>query len=73
MDRNRRGKEKITKWDRMVTNMKNQFIPTDYELELLKRLQNLRQKERSMKEYIEEFYKMIIRAGHSEESKEKVV
>jgi len=70
LDRNRRGIEKITKWDRMVTKLKNQFIPVDYELELLKRLQNLRQKDKSMKEYTEEFHKMIIRIKHSEASKE---
>lgn len=60
LDRNWRGKEKIIKWDRMVKKIKNQFIPTNYELELLKRLQKQRKKERSVKEYIEEFYKMII-------------
>jgi len=72
LDINRRGKEKIMKWDRMVTKLKNQFIPIDYELELLKRLQNLRQKNKSVKEYTEEFHKMIIRNRHSEASKEKV-
>lgn len=42
----------ITKWDRMVIKLKNQFIPVDYELELLKSLQNLRQKEKNMKEIL---------------------
>lgn len=42
LERNRKGKEKIVKWYRMVTAFKNQFIPTDYEMDLLKRLQNLR-------------------------------
>jgi len=56
----------------MVTKLKNQFIPIGYELELLKRLQNLRQKDKSMKEYTKEFHKMIIRRWHIKESKEKV-
>ena len=35
LERNRRGKEKITKWDHMVNKLKKQFIPVDYELDLL--------------------------------------
>lgn len=38
----------------MVKKLKNQFIPTDYELELVKRLQKLRQKEKNVKEYTRE-------------------
>lgn len=56
----------------MLKKLKNQFILTNYELELLKRLQNLRKKERSMKEYTKGFYNMIIRTIHIKASKEKV-
>ena len=56
----------------MVTKLKAKFIPTDYELELFKRLQNLKQKDMSVKDYIEEFYKLTIRSRHRELSKEKV-
>lgn len=72
LDRKRRGKEKITKWDRKVTKLKNQFIPIDYELEFLKILQNLRKKEKFV-EYTKELYKMIIRVGHSEARNDNVV
>ena len=56
----------------MVAKLKAKFIPTDYELELFKRLQNLKQKDLSVKDYTEEFYKLTIRSGHRESSKEKV-
>ena len=29
LERNRKGKEKITRWDRMVDKLKKQFIPID--------------------------------------------
>ena len=42
LERNRRGKEKIMKWDRMVNKLKKQFIPVDYELDLFKKMQGLK-------------------------------
>ena len=39
----------------MVTKLKAMFIPTDYELELFKRLQNMKQKDMTMKDYTEVF------------------
>jgi hypothetical protein len=72
MERNQRGKGKIIRWDQMVEKMKKQFIPMDYELDQLKKLQGLRQGNRSVKEYIEDFHKVIIRIGHIEANKEKV-
>ena len=72
LERNRRGKEKITRWDRMVDKMKKQFIPVDYELDLFKKMQGLKQAGRSVQEYTEDFYQLLIRAGHAEENKEKV-
>lgn len=63
---------KIIRWDRMVDKLKKQFIPMDYGLDLLKKLQGLKQRSKSVKEYKEEFYKIIIRTGHAEANKEKV-
>ncbi|KAH9292214.1 hypothetical protein KI387_042602, partial [Taxus chinensis] len=71
-ERKRKGKAKIKSWDRMVAKMKGKFIPRDYEVNLFKKLQNLRQKELSVKEYTEEFYRLTIRSGHIEEDLEKV-
>ena len=43
LERNRRGKETITRWDRMVDKLKKQFIRVDYELDLFKKMQGLKQ------------------------------
>jgi hypothetical protein len=71
-DRRCKGKQKIKSWDRMIVKMKAKFIPRDYQITLLRRMQNMRQKLMTVKEYIEEFYKLNIRAGHRERDDEKV-
>jgi hypothetical protein len=71
-DRRCKGKQKIKSWDRMVAKMKAKFIPRDYQINLFRRMQNLRQKLMSVKEYTEEFYRINIRAGHRESDDEKV-
>jgi hypothetical protein len=71
-DRCYKGKQKIKSWDRMVAKMKAKFIPRDYQITLFQRMQNLRQKLMSVKEYTEEFYRINIRAGHWESDDEKV-
>jgi hypothetical protein len=52
--------------------MKDKFIPKDYQITLFWRMQNLRQKLMSVKEYTKEFYKINIKAGHQESDDEKV-
>ena len=42
--RQRRGKEKIRTWPKMVNNIKNKFLPADYQVSLFKKMQNLKQK-----------------------------
>jgi hypothetical protein len=71
-DRRSKGKQKIKIWDRMVAKLKEKFIPKDYQINLLWRLQNLRQKGMIVKEYTEEFYRLNIRAGQKERDEEKV-
>jgi D-serine dehydratase len=56
----------------MVAKMKAKFIPRDYQINLFRRLQNLRQKGMTVKEYTENFYRLNIRAGHKESDDEKV-
>jgi hypothetical protein len=41
----------IKSWDRMVSKMKAKFIPKDYKINLFRKLQNLRQKGMTVKEY----------------------
>jgi hypothetical protein len=50
----------------MVAKMKTKFIPRDYQITLFQRMQNLRQKLMTVKEYTEEFYKINIRVGYQE-------
>jgi hypothetical protein len=71
-DRRCKGKQKIKSWDRMIAKMKAKFIPRDYQITLFRRMQNLRQKMMTVKDYTEEFYKLNIRAGHRESDDEKV-
>jgi hypothetical protein len=71
-DRRCQGKQKIKSWDRMIAKMKEKFIPRDYQISLFRRMQNLRQKLMTVKEYTEEFYRLNIRAGHRESNDEKV-
>jgi hypothetical protein len=71
-DRRSKGKQKIKSWGRMIAKMKAKFIPRDYQITLFRRMQNLRQKLMTVKEYTEEFYKLNIRAGHRESDDEKV-
>ena len=56
----------------MVAKMKAKFIPRDYQINLFRRMQNLRQKLMSVKNYTEEFYRINIRVGHWESDDEKV-
>jgi hypothetical protein len=65
---NRRSKD----WDRMIAKMKAKFISRDYQITLFRRVQNLRQKLMTVKEYTEEFYRLNIRAGHRESDDKNV-
>jgi hypothetical protein len=71
-DRHCQGKKKIKSWDRMIAKMKEKFIPRDYQISLFRRMQNLRQKLMTVKEYTEEFYRLNIRVGHRESNDEKL-
>ena len=71
-NRQRRGKEKIRTWPKMVNKVKNKFLPTHYQVNLLRKMQNLKQKDMTMKEYTEEFYRLDIRSGHMDDDVEKI-
>jgi hypothetical protein len=60
-NKRRKGKSKIKSWDIMVAKLKDKFIRKDYQLTMLIKLQNLRKKGLSVKEYAKEFYKLNIR------------
>jgi hypothetical protein len=71
-ERRSKGKQKIKNWDRMVAKLKAKFMPKYYQINLFRKLQNLRQKGMTVKEYTEEFYKLNIRTGQREKDEEKV-
>jgi hypothetical protein len=56
----------------MVAKLKDKFIPKDYHINLFRRLQNLRQKGMTIKEYTYEFYRLNIRDRQREIDEEKV-
>ena len=72
VDRKRKGKQKIKNWEKMVHKIKKFFLLVDYQVNLLRRMQNLKQKDMSVKDYIEEFYRIDIRSGHVDDEIEKV-
>ena len=49
--RERRGKKTNYSWDKMLYKIKSKFMPKDYQLNILRQLQNLRQKAMTVKEY----------------------
>eukprot|EP00253_Pinus_taeda_P002743 PITA_02743 len=65
------NKLRIRKWSRMVAKLKGRFMPKDYQVELYRRVQNLRQKGMTVKEYTEEFYRVNLRAGYTDDTPEK--
>jgi hypothetical protein len=70
--RRSKGKQRIKSWDKMVAKLKAKFIPKDYQINLFRKMQNLRQKGMTIKEYTEEFYRLNIRIGQWERDEEKV-
>jgi hypothetical protein len=56
----------------MVAKLKAKFIPQYDQINIFRKLQNLRQKGLAVKEYTEEFYNLNIRAGQREKYDEKV-
>ena len=57
----------------MVNKVKKKFLPADYQVSLLRKMQNLKQKDMTVKEYTKEFYRLDIRSGHVDDDVEKIV
>ena len=67
-----KNKARINSWNIMTTKLKGKFIPKDYKLILFRKMQNLKQKSTTVREYTEEFYKANIKFGHMEDTPERV-
>ena len=56
----------------MIAKQKKKFTLVDYKLDMLKKMKGLKQVGKSIQEYIEEFYRVLIRTNHAEADKDKV-
>jgi hypothetical protein len=56
----------------VVTKLKAKLMPKNYQINLFRKLQNLRHKGMTVKEYTKEFYKLNIRTGQREKDEENV-
>lgn len=54
-ERRRKNREKISMWEQMVAKLKAKFLLGDYQTNLFKRLQNLKQIDMTIKYYTENF------------------
>ena len=70
-ERRNQGKVPIKNWDKMVAKLRGKFLPKDFKISLFKQMQNLKQKTMTVREYIEEFYKINFKAGYIEDIAEK--
>ena len=71
-NRQRRGKDKIRTLPKMVNKVKKNFLPADYQVSLLRKMQNLKQKDMTVKEYTKELYRLDIRYKHVDDDVEKI-
>ena len=55
----------------MVTKIKNKFLPIAYQVNLLRKMQNLRQKDMSVKDYTQQSCRLDIKFGHVDDEVEK--
>ena len=58
----------IKTWSRMVAKLKGRFLLKDYQIALHRQVHNLKQKGLTVREYTEEFYRVNLRAGYTEDT-----
>ena len=63
------GKGPIVMWKGMVNKVKQTYLLDDYEVQLHRRRQNLRQKDLDVQAYTKEFQKLYLRSKVVEEGK----
>ena len=71
-EREREGKKPITNWKAMVAKIRDNYLPEDYEIQLHKKRQSLKQKDLDVASYTEEFQKLCLRSKVQEEESIKV-
>ncbi|XP_013601267.1 PREDICTED: uncharacterized protein LOC106308675 [Brassica oleracea var. oleracea] len=73
LSRTRRGKEKITSWEKLKKHMRKTFIPYNFERLLFQKFHNIRQGSRSVEDYSNEFYLMLTRVDIHDSEDQLVV
>lgn len=71
-EREKEGKQPISAWKGMVAKVKEAYMPNDYEIQLHKKRQSLRQKDQDVNTYTEEFQKLCLRSNVAEDESLKV-
>ena len=56
----------------MIDMVKNKFLPIDYHVSLLRKMQNFETKGHDCERITEEFYRLDIRSGHVDDDVEKI-
>ncbi|OMO69839.1 reverse transcriptase [Corchorus capsularis] len=72
MQRERKGKEKVRTWDKMVRELKKKFLPEDYKQDVFLKLQNLKQGSMSVLDYTAEFDALMIKANINEPEEQTI-
>jgi len=70
-ERKRLNKSLIKTWSRMVAKLKGRFLLKDYQIALHRQVKNLKQKGLMVREYTEEFYRVNLRVGYTEDTVER--
>ncbi|OMP00001.1 reverse transcriptase [Corchorus capsularis] len=70
--RERRGKDKIRTWDKMVRELKKKFLPEDYKQDVFIKLQNLKQGAMSVSDYTADFDSLMIKANINEPEEQTI-
>ena len=63
INRRREGKGPIRSWARMRKLLKSRFLPSDYQQQLYRQYQLCRQRDRPVRDYAEEFYRLNARTN----------
>lgn len=71
-ERQKEGKNPIATWKGMLAKVRETYIPKDYEIQLHKKRQNMRQRDLDMSSYTKKFQKLCLRSKVVEDESIKV-
>lgn len=67
------GKPRIKTWTELKAKLKKRFVPRTYRQELFYKYQTLRQNQRSVRDYIKEFEKLLLACNANDVEEQKIV